>query len=73
MALVVDAHSRLGGGEGATRLARVDASGKRAESLFGPTKLTMRATVDTCNQSVLPWGAPEAGAVREMADDIEPG
>lgn len=65
VALLTDDASRMLGGEGITRLAKIaDAAStpQVAESLFGASKIRRAATYDGVSQIVLPWHAPEVRA-----------
>jgi hypothetical protein len=64
VAFVADRSVRLSGAEGVTRLARVLVGGKRLACLFGVDQPEMR--MDFCHQAVLPWKAPEPGAVSSV-------
>jgi len=66
VAFVADRSVRLSGAEGVTRLARVLVGGKRLACLFGVDQPEMRMDFDSCHQAVLPWKAPEPGAVSSV-------
>ena len=77
IATLIEPESRMGGGEGVTKLSRILPDGEdaeapqMAENVFGVSKLETRVTFDTVSQIVLPWNEPKAGAVEAVLEEAK--